>query len=578
MQELVDKLVLCTTVQSGSLQDNEVLRLNFVDNTGHNQLMRAIALNQNYLISEDLIKNVAGASDEEYKWNSLHFAAYFGNLLVAKALVERDSSLINQQEISGLTPLHIAVIQGNRDMAVFLVNNFASLNIAENDFQNTPLHFAAFIGNFEMLDILRKRHPDIVESRPFRRNCKNIWAGTKLSLGSTTVTGASREPIGLSEAFSGMMRFEPRACVNDVIHSLKKRGSLSNENIDGDTPLHIAVSQNMCDFVEFMFKTESKEKVMHLLSIKNNHGLTAVEEALPENENMNMLFARFERHTNDLAWAIRKGYNEKATELMLNSPALVDGIKGADGIFSPLGVAISTNNVDMGQALLMKKAPTRINSGSYLSPSVWCALRQAVSENQQRLFRLIAAAPQNHAHFVDSKNKYSLMHLAAIANSPNLLNEIGDLYGEMLEQVDAAGYTPLYRAVVEKQRSAIQYLMNARASLQRIVGNINNVLQLVLSVNDLDFLKFMTGELSKHRSDNLWRQLDLNLENIMHYAVRSSFEVFGYVVGKLSDMVTIGKFGEMCRDEQSGQSPMLLAAKLNKLEMVTAMEMNTVRS
>lgn len=77
-----------------------------------------------------------------------------------KALLEKDTSLVNFKDDSGRTPLHYAIITGNTGIVELLINHEADLS-ARNSDGDTPLNFALVLSrNKELIDILLERSAD----------------------------------------------------------------------------------------------------------------------------------------------------------------------------------------------------------------------------------------------------------------------------------------------------------------------------------------------------------------------------------------------------------------------------------
>jgi beta-lactamase regulating signal transducer with metallopeptidase domain len=94
---------------------------------------------------------------------ALHFAATYGHLRVAMALMEMGADP-NATDVAGRTPLHEAACYGHRDIARILLQAGADEGARDDD-QETPLHEAATYGHEEVARLLMDHGapPDAVD-------------------------------------------------------------------------------------------------------------------------------------------------------------------------------------------------------------------------------------------------------------------------------------------------------------------------------------------------------------------------------------------------------------------------------
>lgn len=75
------------------------------------------------------------------------------DIVKVKALIEKDTSLINLKDAAGNTPLHNAAITGSAEIAELLISKGADIN-SENLLLNAPLHESLINGKNEVAILL----------------------------------------------------------------------------------------------------------------------------------------------------------------------------------------------------------------------------------------------------------------------------------------------------------------------------------------------------------------------------------------------------------------------------------------
>ena len=84
----------------------------------------------------------------------LHVAAAYGQVTVAKLLLERGAEVDARSEIGGATPLHQAASWGRAEMVRWLAGQGADLSARDTEHNSTPLDWAAFMREDETADLL----------------------------------------------------------------------------------------------------------------------------------------------------------------------------------------------------------------------------------------------------------------------------------------------------------------------------------------------------------------------------------------------------------------------------------------
>jgi ankyrin repeat protein len=90
----------------------------------------------------------------------LHRAAWDGNVIEAKRLLDNGLSTVDERGNMDNTPLHRAAYSGNKDVAALLIKRGANIN-AKNRFLSTPLHEAVRTGHVEVVRLLVANGADL---------------------------------------------------------------------------------------------------------------------------------------------------------------------------------------------------------------------------------------------------------------------------------------------------------------------------------------------------------------------------------------------------------------------------------
>ena len=159
------------------------------------------------------------------------FAAAFGEihdlqyLLRNRWRMPRDG--VDVRDWVGQTPLHLAAKFGKMATAQYLVQLGANVNARNDDFDETPLHLAAKSGYADMVKLLLRYGAD---------------ADAAIVLKSFHFEGGTPMTYGIDTANS-----------LDVVKALVEEGgaSVTKPNLDGSTPMHLAVSHQNLEMAKY---------------------------------------------------------------------------------------------------------------------------------------------------------------------------------------------------------------------------------------------------------------------------------------------------------------------------------------
>lgn len=137
-------------------QNDKVLLSQYINTISRKVLFIAIdnlPIDKRDIVIKILSKNVDIISDT--KFNLLHYAALYGNILLATEILVQHKHLVNFNTEPCLTPLHIAAESGDIKIVKLLVENGADMNSVDMN-NHSVFHSAAkglIDGNKKCLDV-----------------------------------------------------------------------------------------------------------------------------------------------------------------------------------------------------------------------------------------------------------------------------------------------------------------------------------------------------------------------------------------------------------------------------------------
>jgi hypothetical protein len=94
---------------------------------------------------------------------SIHGIISEGDLKAARALLDRDPLLVNEQDGSGRTPIYAAVMRRDPRVVKLLLDRGALLRVGDENLR-APIHFAGFTGDTSMVALLLE-HGAVIDAR-----------------------------------------------------------------------------------------------------------------------------------------------------------------------------------------------------------------------------------------------------------------------------------------------------------------------------------------------------------------------------------------------------------------------------
>jgi ankyrin repeat protein len=149
-------------IKKGDLEKIEALLaqdpalLNSQNESGRTPLLEAVLSRQPAVCEFLLAKGADCNLANKEGFSPLHFAAFLGEVELAKMLIAKGASFTANANVIGATPLDLAVNAGRKEMVTLLIAKGAPLNLKDKK-GNTPLLKAVLAGQAEIAGLLVHR-------------------------------------------------------------------------------------------------------------------------------------------------------------------------------------------------------------------------------------------------------------------------------------------------------------------------------------------------------------------------------------------------------------------------------------
>ncbi|WP_353272525.1 ankyrin repeat domain-containing protein [Wolbachia endosymbiont (group A) of Urophora cardui] len=234
--------------------------INTLDEYGYSPLRVAIE-NSNLQIVKYLIENGA---DLDIKYEKgltpLHFAALFGDLELARYLVDEKDCSFNVLDKYGKSPLHIASENGRIELVKYLVGEKkANINVLDNQHM-APLHFVAENGNLELAKYLIEKGADFFL-------CDKFGFNPIARAIDRSQDGIVKYLIGVKDRFG--YTYLHKAAFDGDLDLFKllinHNADLYRVDNDGSSPLHRAAENGKLEIVRYII-----DKKLYNIDAVNN--------------------------------------------------------------------------------------------------------------------------------------------------------------------------------------------------------------------------------------------------------------------------------------------------------------------
>jgi ankyrin repeat protein len=344
-------------------------------------------------IVDQLLRNHAKAgSRDRTKWTALHHAVRHEQVEVTQILLEQGADA-NAQEEGGDSVLHFAARVGNvmtmKQLLEHTRNPEPRSDSPEPNYGRTPLHVAAGHGHVDVMEYLLGKGANI-ESRDARQQTALHMAAGNGNVKASRLLlqkGATvdvRSDLGLTPLHNAAMSLKSSEGILESL--LAAWADVNPRSYTGETPLHFAASNRCTTRVAMYILLQAGAD----FCARTPSGMTPLHAA-----------------AQTLHWS------EGILESLLRAGAKIDSL--SNGGHSPLDLALE------------------------IEP--WSSCMQPDLRNA----RILIA----HGASVSTRDKTAVLHKAASTGNEQLVTVLLDhRFRSMINVPDAAGVTPLHRAII----------------------------------------------------------------------------------------------------------------------------------
>lgn len=448
--------------------------LNSRDKPGNTALHSAVRGGYRSIVT--LLLN-AGADVNATDYNSnvpLHMAMTLDRDIEILQLLLSAGADVNAKNSFGNTALHLSVTLNRERTAAEYLLNYGAVLESRNKNGNTALMEAVDRGNSEIAILLLQKGADI-----FARNNKSETPiSMSLVRGVTTLSwfmDSSNINAQDNEGNTSLHMAVLMEVNADVYRYLLENGAgIDNRNFAGDTPLHIAVRQEILELTtqflqlggNFYIENNSGETPLSLAFDKGPDYVESflIDAVLEKTDNMNytpLFHAVLWEKSDIVRIIIDRGAD-------INRQSLIGS--------TPLHEAVKTGSVQISGILL--RAGADVNSTDYQGNT---PLHEIVYWNSLNLAELLisSGADINKKNLVGRSPFYE-----AVVNGDFEMCSYLIKQGADLEVRDNSGKTPLFETIIGNNTALMELLVSQGSSIQKRDNNGNTPLHAAVIVDN----------------------------------------------------------------------------------------------
>ncbi|CAH8591301.1 unnamed protein product [Schistosoma turkestanicum] len=421
----------------------------------------------------------------------LHIAAHYGNVTVARVLIERGAD-VNFQAKNNITPLHVAAKWGRGGMVQLLLNSNALVDCRTRD-GLTPLHCAARSGHAELASLLMGAGANpSAKTRNGLTPLHMAAQGNNEEVARVLILRGASVADRTGDSLTAL--HVAAHCGNtEVARVLLDNGCDVNARaLNGFTPLHIACKKQKIRVIELLLQygaqinmtTESGLSPLHVAAFIG--GPEIVQLLIQHGALVNQATMRCETA---LHLAVRNRQVDVAETLIYHGASV--NAKARDEQ-TPLHVACLTGTPELIAVLLSCKANPNLPARDG-----YTALHIASKEGRHDLLgQLLEAGADINAR---TKKGFTALHLAAKRGQVKVAKQLIQAQPKIVNAVGQNDLTPLHIATHYNRLPVVQLLLDNDAKVDCRAGNGYTSLHMAAKQNHLDIATLLLA----HESDQV---------------------------------------------------------------------------
>ncbi|CAH8870047.1 unnamed protein product [Trichobilharzia szidati] len=412
----------------------------------------------------------------------LHIAAHYGNVNIARLLIERGAN-INYQAKNYITPLHVAAKWGKNDVVNLLIQAGAEVNSRTRD-GLTPLHCAARAGQTSTMECLLKRGADVsVKTKNDLTPLHMAAQGDHEQVTRLLLESGSNPNDVTIDYLTPLHVAAHCGNVNVARTLLNSHCDVNARALNGFTALHIACKKSRVEMASLLLKhgalleaaTETGLTPLHVASFVGCGDI--VSFLLQHGTNVNQTTLRNETA---LHLAVRNGQLE-TVKILLGYQANLD-CRTRDNQ-TPLHVAVRTNHSPIVELLL--KAGADINM---MTKDNYSALHIATKEDSQDIVQMLIE------HGANTEKGFTPLHLAAKYGSSRITDLLLNHAKSDPNASGRNGFTPVHVATYYNNNQVLKKLIECGGDVNRPVRNGFTPLHLAAKRNNLESVRLLASK------------------------------------------------------------------------------------
>ncbi|CAL8085284.1 unnamed protein product [Calicophoron daubneyi] len=385
---------------------------------------------------------------------ALHIAARKDDVNAVGLLLNNPEVNVNHQAQHGFTPLHIAAHYGNVNVARPLIDRGADVNFqAKNNI--TPLHIAAKWGRLEMVQLLLS-HGALVDCRtrdgltPLHCAARSGYADLCSLLIDASANPSAKTRNGLTP-----LHMAAQGNHEEVAKILIMRGA-SVEDKTGDmlTPLHVAAHCGNREVAKILLDNQSEVNARALNGFTPLH-IACKKQKLSVAELLLMYGAQVDVIT-------ESGLSPLHVAAFIGSPEIVQRLLDHGAVVdqatmrceTALHLAARNRQVDVARVLLQHRATVDAKAKDDQTP-----LHMAVLSGSIEMITLLLSAGADPN--LPTRDAYTTMHIAAKEGHQDVIRLLLDA-GASASARTKKGFTPLHLAAKRGRVKAARQLIQAQ--------------------------------------------------------------------------------------------------------------------